>query len=229
MSAKRLVIFDLDGTLFDHQAAAGRAVLAWLEQWGVPESDLPSLVSAWLEVEELHFAAVRSLEVPFQEIRRRRLRDFLPLVGHPVVESDLDEVFGIYLELYEANWQPYPEAVDAVTAIRRAGFATAVLTNGDQEQQEAKVAAIGLLDLCGPVFASRALGVGKPDRRSYEAVLNALGVHAEEAVMVGDNYELDVLAARAAGLGGIHLDRVGSHPAADSHRIRSLDETLAFL
>jgi putative hydrolase of the HAD superfamily len=229
VSAQRLVIFDLDGTLFDHPAAAGRAIRAWLGSLGVPEVDLPGLASAWLAVEERHFAAVRSLEVPFQEIRRRRLRDFLPLFGYPVVESELDEVFAGYLGLYESNWRPYPETLDALTTIRAAGYATAVLTNGDQQQQEAKLLTIGLKDLCGPVFASRALGVGKPDRRAYDAVLNGLGVHAEKAVMVGDNYELDVLAARAAGLRGIHLDRAGTHSTPDSQRIRSLDEALPFL
>jgi hypothetical protein len=103
VNAQRLVIFDLDGTLFDHPAAAGRAIRVWLGSLGVPEVDLPGLASAWLEVEERHFAAVRSLEVPFEEIRRLRLRDFLPLFGYPVVESDLDDVFAGYLALYEAN------------------------------------------------------------------------------------------------------------------------------
>jgi putative hydrolase of the HAD superfamily len=223
------VIFDLDGTLFDHPAAAGRAIRAWLGSLGVHEADHPGLASAWLEVEERHFAAVGSSEQSFQEIRRRRLRDFLPLFGHPVVESQLDDVFACYLRLYEASWRPYPEALDALTALRAAGWATAVLTNGDQQQQEAKLAATGLEALCGPVFASRALGVGKPDRRAYEAVLNGCGAQAEESVMVGDNYELDVLAARAAGLRGIHLDRTGTHPTPDDQRIRSLDEAMALL
>lgn len=229
MNAQGLVLLDLDGTLFDHAAAAGRAVRAWLGSLGVAEAEMSSLATAWLEVEERHFASARSLQVPFQELRRRRLRDFLPLFGHPVVESELDDVFAVYLALYEANWQPYPETIAALTAIRAAGHATAVLTNGDQQQQEAKLVAIGLKDLCGPVFASRALGVGKPDRRAYEAVLNGLGVHAEDAVMVGDNYDLDVVAARNAGLRGIHLDRAGTHPTPDSQRIRSLDEAITFL
>lgn len=229
MAARGLVIFDLDGTLFDHAGSADRAIRAWLGLMGVPEAESSGLASAWLEVEERHFAAVRSLHVPFQEIRRRRLRDFLPLFGHPVVESELDEVFAVYLGHYEVNWRPYPETFDALTAIRAAGYDTAVLTNGDQEQQEAKLVAIGVRDLCGPVFASRALGVGKPDRRAYEAVLNGLGAHAAETVMVGDNYDLDVLAARAAGLRAIHLDRTGAHPIPDAQRIRSLDEATAFL
>jgi putative hydrolase of the HAD superfamily len=229
VNAQELVIFDLDGTLFDHPAAAGRAVVDWLSALGVPDVERSRCASAWLQVEERHFAAVRSLDVPFEEIRRRRLRDFLPLYGYPVVERELDALFAGYLRLYEANWRPYPETLDAVAAIRAAGYLTAVLTNGDQEQQEAKLEAIGLNDLCGPVFASRALGVAKPDRRAYEAVLQGLGVHAHQAVMVGDNYDLDVLAARAAGLRGMHLDRAGTHPIPDSERIRSLDEAIALL
>jgi putative hydrolase of the HAD superfamily len=42
--------------------------------------------------------------------------------------------------------------------------------------------------------------------------------------MVGDNHELDVLAARAAGLQAVHLDRRGAHSAEETRRISSLLE-----
>lgn len=99
-----------------------------------------------------------------------------------------------------------------------------MLTNGDHEQQTDKLTRIGLVDLCGPVLAAGALGAAKPDVRAYRHACGYLGIDARRTLMVGDNYALDVLAARAAGLRAIHLDRNGSATTPDSARIRSLDQ-----
>lgn len=118
---------------------------------------------------------------------------------------------------------------DAAPALRRvaaAGLRTAVLTNGDQAQQTAKLAKIGLLDLCGPVFASSGLPAAKPDRRAYLTACDRLGVGPAEALMVGDNYELDVAAARAAGLPAIHLARAAGSPGSGHGQISTLHDLL---
>lgn len=85
-----------------------------------------------------------------------------------------------------------------------------MVTNGQAGQQQAKLVATGLADVCGPVLASTRLGVAKPDPRAYAAACARMSVAPARALMVGDNYELDVVAARAAGLRAVHLDRDGS-------------------
>ncbi|MFC9915993.1 TIGR01458 family HAD-type hydrolase [Streptomyces sp. NPDC127197] len=51
---------------------------------------------------------------------------------------------------------------------------------------------------------------GKPSRAFFEAALAHLGAGAEEAVMVGDDIESDVLAAQRAGITGV-LVRTGKY------------------
>ena len=46
---------------------------------------------------------------------------------------------------------------------------------------------------------SALVGVEKPDPAIFRAALEALGVAPEEALYVGDLYEVDVVGARAAG------------------------------
>jgi len=58
----------------------------------------------------------------------------------------------------------------------------------------------------------RATVLGKPNRTFFEQALLALGVPAQEAVMVGDDLENDVRAAQQAGLRGI-LVGTGKHTA----------------
>jgi FMN phosphatase YigB (HAD superfamily) len=51
--------------------------------------------------------------------------------------------------------------------------------------------------------------VAKPVRRVFELACGRLGVPTRAAVYVGDQLEADALAATAAGLRGIWLNRTG--------------------
>ena len=90
---------------------------------------------------EDHVAAIR---------RYGRLRDFLPLVGHPVpaADAELDEIFVGFLDRYRESWSAFPDARPALEVARSNGWRIGVLTNGSTEQQNAKLTAIGLAAAC---------------------------------------------------------------------------------
>jgi putative hydrolase of the HAD superfamily len=222
-AAVQAVVFDLDGTLLDHDAAVARALEAWLPLLGVDATE--DLVTAWRRAEQQHFPAWRDRRISFPEQRRRRLRDFLPLIGLEAGgDHHLDRLFEGYLACYEAAWTKFDDVDSALALLRARGIATAVLTNGTEEQQHAKLAAVGLLAAVGPVLTAEALGVAKPDPAAYLLVCRHLGVDPGAVLHVGDLHDLDVVAARAAGLRAVHLDRVGRGPVDEPCRITSLDE-----
>ena len=81
-SPRPLVLFDLDGTLVDHEGAAAEAAKLWLMAQGWADSrNLQGLVSQWGAIAERHFLAYRAARTTFQGQRRLRLREFLPNVG----------------------------------------------------------------------------------------------------------------------------------------------------
>jgi putative hydrolase of the HAD superfamily len=221
------VLFDLDGTLVDHEGAACAALYAWLPSYGLSAGDISALIPLWFDLERRHYPVWRSGEITFQEQRRRRLLDFMPAVGATLRLDQVDAVFAQYLACYQAAWTAFDDAAPALRRVASAGLRVGVLTNGNQEQQAAKLRATGLLGLCGPVFASAVLPAGKPDPRAYLEACRRLQLTPGQVLMVGDNLELDVVGARAAGLQAIHLDRslVGSPAAADT--IGSLHDLLA--
>jgi putative hydrolase of the HAD superfamily len=223
------VVFDLDGTLFDHLSSARRGLSKWLA--GLDVVLTPELASAWFEAEERHVTSWREGLVSWAEQRRRRLRDFLPLIGAPVgTDNDLDEVFVAgYLLAYERAWVGYDDVDSALDALHDHGVVTAMLTNGTQEQQEAKLAHLGLLGRKGQVFTAEGLGVAKPDPRAFDLVCAHLSLSPEQVLYVGDDYEVDVLAARAAGLRAVYLDRAGTGPMTEHNRITTLAQLLAYV
>ncbi|MBL7498256.1 HAD family hydrolase [Frankia sp. CNm7] len=223
------MIFDLDGTLFDHESSAVAALRQWVPRLGV-ETVTDVLLAAWFEAEDRHFGAWQNGLISYVEQRRARLRDFLPHVGHrPGTDAELDRHIADYLTCYASTWQRFDDVDAALTAVARAGLATAVLTNGIDQQQFAKVEAIGLAGRVGPVFTAEAIGVAKPAPITYLTVCERLGVPAEAVLHVGDRHDLDVLAPRAVGLNAVHLDRTGRGPLDEPHRITSLAELGRFL
>src|SRR5437773_1417060 len=66
---------------------------------------------------------------------------------------------------------------------------------------------------CSPI-SNAARVVGKPAAAFFAAARHAAGVPAEQAVMVGDDLEADVLGAQAHGVSGV-LVRTGKYQESD--------------
>lgn len=223
MASLAAVIFDLDDTLFDHRGAATSGVPAWLADIGVEPSD--ELVSLWFAAEQRHLVAWHRGEITFAEQRRQRLREILPQIGRTAHDdAELDQMFADYLVHYEAAWRRFDDVETALEIVASAGLSSAVLTNGAEHQQTYKIEAIGLSDKVGRVFCCDQLGFAKPDQRAYQQVCRSLGITCDQALHVGDRYDLDVVAARAAGLHAVFLDRENRGPYDEPERITSLTQ-----
>jgi putative hydrolase of the HAD superfamily len=220
----RGVLFDLDGTLVDHESAADAGLRAWLPTLGMAPT--AEVIARWAAVQEPHLAAWRAGEITYPEQRRRRLRDFLLTDG---ADAALDDIFAGYLAHYEKAWRAYDDVDGALTLTTRAGLLTAVLTNGSREQQQRKLARTGLGGRVGPVFTVDDLGVAKPHADAFRKVCARWGLAPGEVLSVGDDHALDVLAARAAGLRAAHLDRLDRGPGDEPHRMTSLRELAGHL
>ena len=69
------------------------------------------------------------------------------------------------------------------------------------------------------IFASKDMGVEKPDRSFFDKVLQTVGAEPHECVMVGDDYRIDIVGAKTAGMRTIWFSEAGqgtSAPCADA-------------
>lgn len=98
------------------------------------------------------------------------------------------------------------QSVESLQRLRAAGLRLGVVSNSDGRVEQALEAA-GLREYFDVVIDSALAGVEKPDPRIFHAALDALGVAPEEALYVGDLYEVDVLGARAAGMDAVLLGK----------------------
>lgn len=205
-----VVFFDLDGTLVDHRSAVWEAIGQVVR--AAPNATAPAeeLMALWWTLEARHMGEYLAGQCSFAEHHRRRVRSFLPVLGETVPESPglLDAwIAERYLTAFEESWRCYPDVrpcLEHLTRLPR-GPRLAVLTNGDPEQQRAKLARFGLLEYFEAVLTPTELGASKP--AAYATACRWMRTDPEQAVNVGDMLESDVKAATRAGLTGIWLDR----------------------
>jgi putative hydrolase of the HAD superfamily len=116
----------------------------------------------------------------------------------------------------------YDDAMPALRAMKDAGLALAIVSNGTERELAHVMGRCGLdAGIFDAIVGADTFASDKPDRRIFEGALKRLGVSAAEAVFVGDKPETDGGAADV-GMRFIWLDRRDAGGARE--RIRTLAE-----
>jgi putative hydrolase of the HAD superfamily len=114
---------------------------------------------------------------------------------------------------------------ETLEELRRRGYRLGVISNADG-RVEALLESVGLGSHFEFVIDSTRVGIEKPDPRIFHIGAERLGIRPEEAVYVGDIYEVDVQGARAAGMRAILIDPLWRWSDRDCDRIRGIHDLL---
>jgi HAD superfamily hydrolase (TIGR01509 family) len=147
-----------------------------------------------------------------------------------VPRDRLGEVRSCLARLHQEQhlWSAVPESTPkALARLKAAGLLLGVVSNSEGRVEEA-LAAAGLRQFFDVVIDSARVGVEKPDARIFQAALEALGVPAEEALYVGDLYEVDVVGARSAGIEAVLIGTLPP-PVPECRTLISIEDLAARL
>ena len=223
MTAQRWVLFDLDGTLLDYDAAQAAAVAATLREAGIEVSD--HAVRLYREVNERHWLALERGETTAARLRVERWEEVLDALG--ARDVDVAAVSERYVGNLAAGSQVIDGAEGVVERIRR-DHRVAFITNGLVDVQRPRLEASPLAGMAEQVVISDEVGAAKPDPAIFDAAFALMGDPPRDAVvMVGDSLTSDIAGGAAYGLETVWVapadlpDPAGPRP---THRIADLRE-----
>jgi 2-haloacid dehalogenase len=217
----RACVFDAYGTLFDvASAAAGcRDVLG-------DSADRLSTLWRDKQLQYTWLLAAQGRHADFWQVTGDALDFAMETLGldHPGLR---DRLMGLYLSL-----QPFPEVAGVLQRLKRAGLATAILSNGTPRMLEAAVTAAGLGDLLDAVLSVEMVGVYKPHPRVYRLAVDRLGVDPGAIAFQSSN-AWDAHAASAFGMQVAWCNRYAQRrerlPGSPDAEIRTLADLPALL
>ena len=193
----RACVFDAYGTLLDFASAAQRCE-------DVLGKKCEPLTRLWRD-KQLQYTWLRAcqgLHADFWQVTGEAL-DFSMetlAIADPALRQRL---MALYLEL-----DPFPEALDVLTRLRKTGMRMAVLSNGSPAMVHAAVKSAGFMPLLDAVISVEEAGVFKPHPHTYRLAVDHLGVQADAILYVSSN-GWDAYAASAYGMRVLWCNRYG--------------------
>lgn len=219
-----MILLDLDDTLVDHSGAEATASVMFGKQYAhsIPAYVGEQFMHRWHEAAELHIASFLRGEIDFQEQRRRRLRTIFD--KDEMSADEADTIFSDYLRHYEASWQIFPDVLQFLKSHVDEGLA--VLSDGAQAQQEAKLMSTGIMPYFKFVVTAESTGFSKPNPAMFHLACDLGGKRPQDVCYIGDNLNKDAIGACNAGLRGLSLNRTGRETREDVESISSLTDYL---
>jgi putative hydrolase of the HAD superfamily len=206
----KAVFFDLYQTLVRYQPSQEELEAKALKSFGFDISP-----------EKLRHPVLTANEYIYRQIAKR-----------PLSQRSREEVMALYMEyqrvvLKEAGLEAEEKVVmgllgmmqqekmdlvlfDDVTAaieeLKKRGLKLGMISNIERDMS-ATLDKLGLSARLDIVVTSQDAGFTKPQPEIFRYALEKAGVEPDEAVYVGDQYQVDVIGAEGAGMKGVLLDR----------------------
>jgi mannitol-1-/sugar-/sorbitol-6-phosphatase len=170
------VLFDMDGTLVDSDAAVERAWVSWCAEYGVDPAAA------------LAVAHGRPAAGTVRELRPDLSADEVVLAAARQLELQYDDLSDVVAT---------PGMRQAIAELDRLGVPWAVVTSADRRLAAARLTAAGLA-VVPLLVTAEDVTAGKPDPEGYLRAAELLGVDPARTLVVEDA-EAGIAAGRAAG------------------------------
>ncbi|MBI3173669.1 MAG: HAD family hydrolase [Chloroflexi bacterium] len=229
------ILFDLDGTLRHTQPNGGEMFVEQARALGLRISEDDRLRGIrwehyyWANSVDLRkdFAAHPESEPEFWVNYSRR--QLVALGAHPAHAAELAPVLSAHMD---KHYKPLgvldSGALEVLTQLKGVGYRLGVVSNREKPFH-GDLEGLGILPFFDLSLAAGEVKSYKPDPGIFQIALERMGIPAEAAVYVGDNYFADVVGSRRAGLRPVLYDPRGIFPDADCEVIESFGEFLNLL
>ena len=187
----RRILMDIDDTIFDFQPGNRNAVNQLMAELGLAS---PTTYDEYEAINSACWRALERGEMTQEVLHVERFRRFLATKNR---QDDPVRVADRFAELLGQQASPLPNALETLRAIA-AEREVVLLTNGITVIQKRRLACSGIGDWVHGVVISQEVGCSKPEPEIFEIALGDL--RPEEALMIGDGIQSDVLGANRAGV-----------------------------
>jgi putative hydrolase of the HAD superfamily len=187
----KAVVFDLDNTLMDFMKMKKRAI----------EEAIPAMVDAGLEItpeiaNKIIDEIYKEQGIEYQQVFDEFLNRVLKKVDYKILSAGIVA----YRRAREASLIPYPKVYSTMFKLIKMGVKMGILSDAPVKEAWLRLAYLNFHQIIDVVVTFDDTGKRKPSPEPFKLLLKRLEVAPEEAIMVGDWVERDIVGAAAVGM-----------------------------
>lgn len=216
----KAVIFDLDNTLVDFMKMKGEAIDAAIRAMIDAGLDL-----SYDEVKGRIDAIYKEKGIEFQYVFDSLLSDIFDRVDHKILAAGVVA----YRRAREAALVPYPHVYITLYELLKIGMKLAVISDAPSKEAWLRLTYLNMHHIFDVVVTFEDTSERKPHPAPFTLALNRLGVKPDEALMVGDWAERDIIGAKQVGMKTVFArygDTFDTGPSGGDYEVNDIQELL---
>ncbi|MDY7394416.1 YjjG family noncanonical pyrimidine nucleotidase [Aureibaculum sp. 2210JD6-5] len=197
------VFFDLDHTLWDFETNSAQAFEFIFKESNV-NINIEDFLFHYKPINFRYWKMYREERVSKKVLRYNRLKETFDLMSYKISDDHINHLSTTYID----NLPNYNVLFDGTTEILNyllPKYKLHIITNGFEEVQTKKMKTSGILHFFDKIITSESVGVKKPNPKIFNYALQLAETDAANSIMIGDNYEADILGAQRVGMQTIHF------------------------
>ena len=221
------IFFDLDHTLWDFEKNSTLTFEKILKLHNVNLA-IDDFLKVYVPINFEYWKLYRDEKVTKSELRYHRFKKTFDALNFKVSDNLIDTLSRDYIKYLSSYSYVFPYTHEVLQYLKPK-YKLHIITNGFQEIQDTKLKNANLYEYFEQIVNSEMVGVKKPNPKIFKMALSLANVKAENALMIGDNLEADILGAQALGMHAIHFNTHAEPRHNFCIMIDSLNEIKQFL
>lgn len=198
------IFFDLDHTLWDFDKNSALAFDKIFKLNNV-EVDIHRFISIYEPVNLNYWKRYRNAEIEQEQLRYGRLKDTFSALEFIVEDKLIYQLSEDYITHLTTFDHLFEDTIDILNYLQL-NYQLHIITNGFSEAQDKKLQVSNITHYFKTVTNAEMAGVKKPNPMIFHHALQLANAKPEESLMIGDNYEADVLGALEVGYDAIFFN-----------------------
>ncbi len=234
MTPYRNIFIDLDDTIWDFNANSHTSLEMTYHDLSLSQifPDYQAFSTAYYSKNKELWTLYHHGQITKDFLIVERFAYLFRTIGYPDPENSMAiRMNRHYLDTLARQKVLVPHAAELLEYLQRKNYRLFILSNGFMNVQQQKLQSAGIDSFFSRIVLSDEIGITKPARELFDFALRVTGSKASDTLMIGDNYDADIMGAANAGWGQIYFDRfhndiTGQKP---QYTVYSLDEITAIL
>ncbi len=198
------LFFDLDHTLWDFDKNSDLTFFKILKKNNL-NIDVSKFLNSYHPINRKYWELYRENKVSKADLRYYRLSDTFKKLNYDINDDLINQLAIDYIEHLSDFNHLIPDTLIVLNSLK-SNYRMHIITNGFKEVQKRKLEKSKLIQYFDSVTISEDVGVKKPHKLIFDHALTAANANVENSVMIGDNFNADILGALGVGMKAIYYD-----------------------